>query len=62
MWKNLRRFLDMEKKIIPIDSNLLAWIRAKAEVAIDCQIIMTIEDGKIVRATCYMNDTFQERG
>ena len=50
----------MEEKSIAIDCDLLAWIKDKTERSPDCQIIFTVQEGKIVRATCYMTDTFRK--
>lgn len=59
MWKNLKRRLGMEEKTFDIDCDLLTWIKDMSQKSRDCQIVLTIENNKVVRATCYMTDSFK---
>lgn len=57
MWiKRKEKF--MEERIFCIDCDLLDWIKNMSQKYRDCQIIVTISNGGVVRATCYMSDSF----
>ena len=58
MWKTLKRRLYMEETNIAIDCDLLTWIKDRAEKARESQIIILIENGKVVRASCFTRDAF----
>jgi hypothetical protein len=57
MWKTQKEESFMEEKTFNIDCDLLAWIKDKSQKSRDCQIILTIENNKVIRATCYMTDS-----
>jgi hypothetical protein len=60
MWTTIRRLLDMDEKEIKIDCDLLAWIKDNAGRSKECQIVLTIQDGKIRRATSFMSNTLHD--
>ena len=50
----------MEDKKIEIDCDLLAWIKDKSEKSGDSQIVLTVKDGCIIRASSHAYSVFNE--
>lgn len=62
MWKTLKklkRILLMENEKIDLDCRLLTWIKKTTEESKDSQIILTVKDGSIIRASSYLFSSFK---
>ena len=49
----------MEENTFNIDCDLLTWIKDLSQKSRDCQVVLTIENSKVIRATCYITDSIK---
>ena len=59
MWKTQKEESLMEEKTFNIDCDLLTWIKDLSQKSRDCQVVLTIENSKVIRATCYITDSIK---
>jgi hypothetical protein len=59
MWKTQKEASFMEEKTFNIDCDLLTWIKDLSQKSRDCQVVLTIENSKVIRATCYITDSIK---
>lgn len=50
----------MEEKPTELNSELLLWIKDNAERFGECQIILSVRKGRVMRAACYMSSEYKE--